>query len=87
MVCLQGQATIKVSDEGIGIPPTELRRIFETFYRAANSGSIGGTGIGLSIVQRAVELHHGTIDVQSTPGRGTTFTVSLPITAPPTLTP
>ena len=86
VVCLQGQATIKVSDDGIGIPPAELSRIFETFYRAANSGSIGGTGIGLSIVQRAVELHHGSIDVQSAPGRGTTFTVSLPSSAPPTFT-
>lgn len=80
--CAHGIATIKVSDEGIGIPAGDLPKIFETFYRAANSGDIGGTGIGLSIVRRAVELHRGSVDVQSTPGRGTTFTVRLPINAP-----
>lgn len=77
--CAGGYATLRVSDEGIGIQREDLPNIFETFYRGGNSGDISGTGLGLSIVRRSVELHRGTIEVQSAPERGTTFNVKLPI--------
>jgi signal transduction histidine kinase len=58
--------------------------LFETFFRASNSTGISGTGLGLSIVQRGVELHGGRISVESELGRGTTFTVVLPLHHVPT---
>lgn len=70
--------TITVSDTGKGIDPKELPHLFERFYQA--QGSIGGTGIGLSLVKAYVDLHHGTIDAQSEPGKGTSFIVTLPDT-------
>lgn len=74
-----GPATVfTVADRGIGIPPDEISRLFESFHRASNVGAIQGTGLGLAIVKNAVEMHGGDIDVQSTPGHGTTFTVKLP---------
>lgn len=77
-------AAVRVADTGIGIPREEQERIFEDFYQVGqNSGAISdvyttGSGIGLTIVKRYVELHQGKISVESTPGRGTTFTVLLP---------
>ena len=68
-----------VTDHGIGLPAHDIPRLFETFFRASNCGKISGTGLGLSIVQRGVELHGGRISVQSELGRGTTFTVVLPL--------
>lgn len=67
----------EVSDQGIGIPAAEVPHLFESFQRASNVGSIPGTGLGLSIVKKSVELHSGTIEVCSTPGNGTRFTVIL----------
>ena len=68
----------RVEDHGIGIPHEDVTRLFEPFHRGTNVGTRRGTGLGLSIVRRAVDLHGGRIDVESTPGRGTTCTVVLP---------
>lgn len=72
------QAIIKVKDQGIGVPKEDLPHLFEPFNRASNVGSIQGTGLGLAIAKQAVELHGGTISVESTVGKGTTFTITLP---------
>jgi heavy metal sensor kinase len=73
--------TITVSDTGIGIEPRHLPHVFERFYRAdeARSRSREGTGLGLAIAQSVVQSHNGTIEVSSTAGLGTTFTVVLPL--------
>ena len=73
-------AKITVSDTGIGIPESCLDRIFERFYRVDKSHSkeVGGTGLGLSIVKHGVMIHHAQIEVQSTPGKGSDFTISFP---------
>ncbi len=73
-------AVIEVSDTGIGIPDEDKDRVFERFYVVDKSRSrrLGGTGLGLSIVKHIVTLHGGTINLRSTPGAGSTFTVSLP---------
>ena len=73
-------AILSVTDPGVGIPADDLERIFERFQRATNVRSIAGTGIGLSGVRRIVELHGGTITVESVEGKGSTFTVCLPLT-------
>ena len=71
---------VSVSDTGIGIPQADQERIFERFYRVdkSHSKASGGTGLGLSIVKHAVAYHHGMIDLQSEPGKGTTITVTFP---------
>jgi PAS domain S-box-containing protein len=69
---------IQVKDKGISIPAGDQLKIFDNFYRATNTGTIPGTGLGLTIVKKSVELHQGTIQVESQVGLGTTFTISLP---------
>lgn len=78
-----GTRILTVADSGIGIRQQDLPRIFERFYRVdtARSRETGGTGLGLSIVRHAVERHHGTVQVESALGEGTTFRVTLPISA------
>jgi PAS domain S-box-containing protein len=67
-----------VQDQGIGIPSTEIDHLFDSFHRASNVGHIAGTGLGLAIVKTAVQLHRGSIEVDSAVDRGTRFTVVLP---------
>jgi two-component system sensor histidine kinase SenX3 len=75
---------IAVADQGIGIAPTDVDRIFERFYRAdqARSRSTGGTGLGLAIVKHIASNHGGRVDVSSTLGGGSTFTLRLPASPP-----
>ncbi len=75
------EVILTVSDQGIGIPEADLPHLFEPFHRAANVGTISGTGLGLVITREAVELHGGTITVESQQGVGTTFHVRIPISA------
>lgn len=72
---------LKVTDTGIGISREHLERVFERFYRVDKSHSkeTGGTGLGLSIVKHAVSYHHGSVSVKSEEGKGTEFTVVLPV--------
>lgn len=73
------EVVIIITDNGYGITPDDLPHIFDRFFRADQARSIGGVGLGLSIVRKIVEHHHGQIDVQSKPHHGTTFTIHLPI--------
>ncbi len=75
---------IRVSDKGIGIHEDELLKIFETFYRSTDEKikSISGTGLGLTQIRHAVEAHGGDITVESKPGSGTTFFITLPMSGP-----
>jgi two-component system phosphate regulon sensor histidine kinase PhoR len=83
----RNRATLEVTDTGIGIDPVHQERIFERFYRVdtARSREMGGTGLGLAIVKHVVLAHSGTVTVDSTPGHGSTFRVTLPLAsaAPP----
>ncbi len=74
----QASAVFAVCDRGIGIPEADLAKLFQAFHRGGNVGETQGTGLGLVIVKRCVDLHGGTIRVDSVPGQGTTFTVRLP---------
>ena len=75
-----GGSSITVADTGIGIAPEHQARVFERFYRVdkSHSKASGGTGLGLSIVKHAVQYHHGRIELESTPGTGTTICVVFP---------
>lgn len=76
--CQPEQVKFCVKDEGIGIPMADRERLFMVFHRGSNVGTIPGTGLGLAIVKRCVELHGGTIEINSELGKGSSFTVTLP---------
>jgi signal transduction histidine kinase len=75
-----GRVTLQVVDSGIGIDPQEHKRIFERFFQVDNTATrrYGGTGMGLALVEKLVSLQKGRVEVKSAPGKGSTFTVSLP---------
>ncbi len=77
---LNGSVLFSVQDNGIGLSPRDTRRIFKRFFQVDQrlSRSRGGCGLGLSIVKFIVTAHHGNVRVESQPGRGSTFTISLP---------
>lgn len=70
--------TLRVTDSGIGIPAPERKKLFHSFFRASNTGTIEGTGLGLVVVKYFVERHRGAIGVQSRPGKGSVFKVTFP---------
>jgi signal transduction histidine kinase len=70
---------VTVQDEGIGMTPEQRARVFERFYRADSSGGIPGTGLGMSLVKEIVEIHGGSVEIDSALGKGTTVTVWLPL--------
>jgi len=73
--------TVSVQDDGIGMSPEETERAFDEFFRAKNSrtAQVPGTGLGLTLVKRLVEIHHGRLSVESAVGKGSTFSVALPV--------
>lgn len=70
-----GRVELRIEDTGVGIPPEHLAKVFDLYFTTKDAG----TGIGLSLVYRTIQLHHGDIDVESIPGKGTTFVIKLPI--------
>jgi two-component system phosphate regulon sensor histidine kinase PhoR len=78
-----GAVTVRVSDTGTGIDSEELLRVFERFYKADRSRGSRGTGLGLAVVKHTVEAHGGTVGVKSEPGRGSTFSFSIPAASLP----
>ena len=83
LTCRDGQVVITVSDTGIGIPPEDQGRVFERFYRVekGRARQNGGTGLGLAIVKHITQLYGGTVGLESQVGKGSTFTVTLPLAA------
>jgi signal transduction histidine kinase len=81
LACEGACARLVISDTGVGIPPECVGRVFDRFYRVDTSRARpnGGSGLGLSIVKLAAESHRGSVDLASQPGKGSTFTVSLPL--------
>jgi signal transduction histidine kinase len=79
LICDLERVIFRIQDQGIGIPKEEQAELFTSFFRCSNTGNLPGTGLGLTIVKNAVELHGGQITVESEVGLGTTFTVILPL--------
>jgi signal transduction histidine kinase len=73
------EIVIVFTDHGIGIPPEEIKKIFEPFYRSSNAITYSGSGIGLSLVNQIVKMHNGRIDIDSKPGKGTRVSMYLPL--------
>ena len=82
--CQDGEVIFQIKDQGIGIPAFDRQRLFEPFHRGNNVGDIPGTGLGLAVVKKLVDLHRGQISVASEVGVGTTFTITLPLARCPT---
>jgi len=78
-----GRLVVVVEDNGIGIPQGDIERLFERYFRGSNVSGIVGTGVGLNLVKMVVDLHGGDIVVESQEGKGSRFTVRLPIKPPP----
>ncbi len=78
---LNDEITVAVSDTGVGIAPDDLRLIFKEFGQTASARGHEGTGLGLALAKRLIELHGGRIWAESTPGQGSTFTIALPVLA------
>ncbi|MGD0505402.1 MAG: ATP-binding protein [Steroidobacteraceae bacterium] len=80
---------VSIKDHGIGIPEGDQERVFERYFRGSNTSGIGGSGVGLSLVESIVDLHKGNISLESTEGKGSCFTLRLPVAVgaqdPPTL--
>ena len=78
-----GDAVIEVKNRGLGLAPEEQKHVFEKFYRAPSHESrlIAGTGLGLTLVAHIAKAHHGRVEVESSPGAGSTFSILLPIEA------
>ena len=74
-----GQAYIHIRDRGLGIPPDEQGQVFNLFYRASNVRAFNGHGLGLAVAQRVMNLHKGSVSIDSAPGQGTTITIGLPL--------
>ena len=72
------EIAVVMSDHGIGIPTDDLDRVFERYHRGGNVSGIVGTGVGLYLVKMVVDLHRGTVEVQSREGEGSRFTIRLP---------
>jgi signal transduction histidine kinase len=81
MTVSSGRVVIAIIDEGIGIPATELKHIFEPFFRASNTNKYRGYGIGLPLTHTIIRLHKGDINIQSQEARGTTVMLTLPSVA------
>lgn len=81
LICDQkkGKIVFHVQDGGIGIPEGDFKHMFERFFRASNAGNVQGTGLGLNIVRRYVDLLNGSVTFKSACGEGSTFSISLPI--------
>ncbi len=77
---IEDRVVLEVIDQGQGIPLEDQPALFDAFFRARNVGSVQGTGLGLSILKQCVDLHNGSVEVDSGAGQGTTFTVTLPCT-------
>ncbi len=75
---IEDGVAICVTDHGPGMTPDQVKRVGERFFRADTSGKVPGTGLGMSIVKEIMSLHHGRVDVESTPGQGTTVTLVFP---------
>jgi signal transduction histidine kinase len=78
---VRSNLSIEIADHGIGIPSAEQAKVFEKFYRVGNGlvHDVKGSGLGLSLVKHIIEAHHGTISVESEVGRGSRFTILLPL--------
>lgn len=79
LACREGNAIFQIKDAGIGIPAADRRRLFEAFHRGSNVGDAPGTGLGLAVVKKLVDLHGGQLAVESEVGKGTVFTITLPL--------